>query len=119
MKEDKRVDYVLFSKEKFKIVKTSLYFPYENFTYDQWLKKNEIYIQMRRSLEKDESTQFNYNEYDKYLEEKNTSKYKQIIRYKPYYKVRYDLVARNIILFGALLAGVFIIVRLKQTKEKK
>ena len=69
-------------------------------------------------MEKDnKSTQFNYDEYDKYLEYKNISKYKQSSRYEPYYKVRYDIIARNIIIFGATLASLFIIIKLKQTAK--
>lgn len=108
----KIVDYVLFSRENREIVTTFLYFPNEDLTYEQWLNKT------RSTLEKDnKSTQFNYDEYDKYLEYKNISKYKQSSRYEPYYKVRYDIIARNIIIFGATLASLFIIIKLKQTAK--
>lgn len=122
-KEAKIVDYVLFSTENLKTVQTvppSLYYPNEKLTYDQWLNKNSVYNEMLHSLENNtKSTQFNYDSYDKYLEEKNISQYKQnkpIIRYKPYYKIRYDIIARNIILFGSLLSGIFIVIRIKQIK---
>lgn len=112
MKQTKIVDYVLFSRDNREIVTTFLYFPNEDLTYEQWLNKT------RSTLEKDnKSTQFNYDEYDKYLEYKNISKYKQSSRYEPYYKVRYDIIARNIIIFGATLASLFIIIKLKQTAK--
>lgn len=112
MKQTKIVDYVLFSRENREIVTTFLYFPNEDLTYEQWLNKT------RSTLEIDnKSTQFNYDEYDKYLEYKNISKYKQSSRYEPYYKVRYDIIARNIIIFGATLASLFIIIKLKQTAK--
>lgn len=61
MKQTKIVDYVLFSRENREIVTTFLYFPNEDLTYEQWLNKT------RSTLEKDnKSTQFNYDEYDKY-----------------------------------------------------
>ncbi|WP_419045103.1 hypothetical protein [Phascolarctobacterium faecium] len=105
-KEVKIVDYVLFSQDKVKEVRTSLYYENQNLSYEEWLKKNRISAQLVP-----ESYTF-----EEYLKSRNEPKYKQKIRYKPYYKIRYDIIARNIILFGSLLSGIFIVIRIKQIK---
>lgn len=33
---------------------------------------------------------------------------------RPYYKTRYDMIARNIVLFGTALTGLYLVVRIKE-----
>ena len=101
------VDYVLFSNDKTKEVKTIPYYENKNISFDEWLAKHKISAELVP-----ESFTF-----DKYLESQNEIKYKQKIIYKPYYKTRYDLIARNIILFGCVLVGIFLSIRLRQTRQ--
>lgn len=86
MKEAKIVDYVLFSQENFTI-KKKIIIP-EN-------PRSFSAIYAAKLLAKGET-------------------HTNILN--PYYKIRYDIIARNIILFGSLLSGIFIVIRIKQIK---